>query len=49
MKETRNAGWERLRDALTEAANKVVPVKRRKEKQKWMTETILNKMDERCK
>ena len=29
--------WERLRDALMEAANKVVPIKRKKGKQKWMT------------
>ena len=26
------SSWERLKDALTEAARKVVPVKRRKEK-----------------
>ncbi|GFN78082.1 craniofacial development protein 2-like [Plakobranchus ocellatus] len=39
--------WENFKSALMEAATEVIPKVKRKAKQKWMTEEILNLMEER--
>ena len=39
--------WEQLRDSITEAACEEIPEIERKAKQKWMTDDILDLMDER--
>ncbi|GFN74885.1 hypothetical protein PoB_000139100 [Plakobranchus ocellatus] len=39
--------WENFKSAIMEAATEVIPKVKRKAKQKWMTEEILNLMEER--
>ncbi|GFO16281.1 craniofacial development protein 2-like [Plakobranchus ocellatus] len=39
--------WENFKSAIMEAATEVIPKVKRKSKQKWMTEEILNMMEER--
>ncbi|GFO31953.1 craniofacial development protein 2-like [Plakobranchus ocellatus] len=39
--------WENFKSAIMEAATEVIPKAKRKAKQKWMTEEILNLMKER--
>ncbi|GFO30223.1 ankyrin-1 [Plakobranchus ocellatus] len=39
--------WENFKSAIMEAATEVIPKVKRKAKQKWMTEEILNMMEER--
>ncbi|GFO31383.1 RNA-directed DNA polymerase from mobile element jockey-like [Plakobranchus ocellatus] len=39
--------WENFKSAIMEAAAEVIPKVKRKAKQKWMTEEILNMMEER--
>ena len=45
--ETGEHQWSRICEALTQAANTVVPKKERKRRQEWMTEEILRKMERR--
>ncbi|GFO41310.1 craniofacial development protein 2-like [Plakobranchus ocellatus] len=39
--------WENFKSAIMEVATEVIPKAKRKAKQKWMTEEILNLMEER--
>ena len=41
--------WKIMKESITTAAQKTIPVVERKAKQKWMTEDILGKMDDRRK
>lgn len=41
--------WENLRDSITQAAQEVIPKQQKKAKKKWMTEEILNLMEQRRK
>ena len=41
--------WEKMKTSINEAATEVIPEKKATTKKKWMTEEILNAMDERRK
>jgi predicted transcriptional regulator len=47
--DTSKSKYEIFKEAITQTAKEIIPVKQRKTAQKWMTDEILSLMDERRK